>query len=120
MTLNSHVAYPTFPRAPVMVRELPCFAVPQAHNLEDSAREAASAKLSLRALCNASDEIQRLGARCAWKEFIYIAGNIMSDKSRIGVAISAISNAARSAVHDIFSVRVPFAVSANICPHHLL
>lgn len=36
----------------------------QAHNLEDSAREAASAKLSLRALSNASGEMYRLGMNC--------------------------------------------------------
>lgn len=36
----------------------------QAHNLEDSAREAGSAKISLRALSSASREMQRLGAEC--------------------------------------------------------
>ena len=36
----------------------------QAHNLEDSAREAASAKMSLRALANAAGEMDRLGAKC--------------------------------------------------------
>lgn len=36
----------------------------QAHNLEDSAREAASAKLSLRALSNAAGEMHRLGMNC--------------------------------------------------------
>ncbi|CAM9453258.1 unnamed protein product [Scytosiphon promiscuus] len=35
----------------------------EAHNLEDSAREAASAKLSLRALANAAGELYRLGAK---------------------------------------------------------
>ncbi|CAM9384847.1 unnamed protein product [Ectocarpus fasciculatus] len=35
----------------------------EAHNLEDCAREAASAKLSLRALANAAGEMHRLGAK---------------------------------------------------------
>lgn len=36
----------------------------QAHNLEDCAREAASAKLSLRALFIAAGEMHRLGLKC--------------------------------------------------------
>lgn len=47
---------------------LPClldrFHDAQAHNLEDSAREAASAKISLRALANTASEMERLGANC--------------------------------------------------------
>ena len=57
----------------------------QAHNLEDSAREAASAKISLRALANAAGEMERLGANC---ELVLFAINIIVFVLGVHVCVS--------------------------------